>query len=186
MRIISGTMRGTKLFTLEGQNTRPTLDRVKEALFSKINYDLIDSEILDLFSGSGALALESLSRGAKKSVICDNSRDAIKIIKQNIDKTRTNDKAVLLNCDYKQALEKCKNESFKFNIIFLDPPYESNFAEDATKLIINYDLLAKDGTIIIETDNKEKVISNLDTNDIDIKDIKRYGRVYLLFLNRKG
>lgn len=186
MRIISGTNRGTKLFTLEGLNTRPTLDRVKEALFSKINYDLIDSKILDLFSGSGALALEALSRGAKESVICDNSKQAIKIIKQNIEKTRNTDKTIVLNCDYRQALEKLKQENFKFNIIFLDPPYETDFAEDATKIIIKCDLLTEDGTIIIETDNKDKVISNLDTKDVDIKDIKRYGRVYLLFLNRKG
>ena len=84
MRIISGSLRGSKLFTLEGENTRPTLDRVKEALFSKINYDLPDKVILDLFSGSGALALEALSRGAKKAYLCDSSRDAIKIIKQNL------------------------------------------------------------------------------------------------------
>ena len=87
MRIISGTARGTKLYTLEGyETTRPTLDRVKEALFSKINLELYDSTILDLFSGSGALALESLSRGAKCAYACDNSFKAIKIIKQNIRK----------------------------------------------------------------------------------------------------
>ena len=84
MRIISGTMRGTKLFTLEGLNTRPTLDRVKEALFSKINYDLEDATILDLFSGSGALALESLSRGAKISVMCDSSNRILKKQEQKI------------------------------------------------------------------------------------------------------
>lgn len=186
MRIISGTMRGTKLFTLEGLNTRPTLDRVKEALFSKINFELQDAIVLDLFSGSGALALESLSRGAQKSVLCDSSRDAIKIIKQNIEKTRTNDKTVLLNCDYKKALEDLKNEKIKFDIVFLDPPYMTDFAEDAAKIIIENDLLNENGLIILETDNKDKVIKNLDTNLIEIKDMKRYGRVYLLFLNRKG
>lgn len=186
MRIISGNLKGTKLFTLDGNNTRPTLDRVKEALFSKINYDLIDAMVLDLFTGSGALALEALSRGAKKSVLCDNSKEAIKIIKKNIEKTRTNDETILLNCDYKKALEKLKEEKFKFDIVFLDPPYETNFAEDASKIILENDLLTQDGIIVLETDNKEKVISNLDTNLFEIKDIKRYGRVYLLFLNRKG
>ena len=87
MRIIGGTMRGTKLYTLEGLNTRPTLDRVKEALFSKINFELQDAIILDLFSGSGALGLESLSRGAKKAILCDISTKAIDIIKKNIVKT---------------------------------------------------------------------------------------------------
>lgn len=187
MRIISGSMRGTKLYTLEGENTRPTLDRVKEALFSKINMMLEDAKVLDLFSGSGALGLESLSRGAKQAVLCDLSREAIKIIKQNIDKTRTLDNTVLLNCDYKRALENLKNE--QFDIIFLDPPYKTNFAEEAVKIIYNMNLLKEDGLIILETDNKEKVINNLDTQIIEIKDLKKYGRVYLLFLkfiSRKG
>lgn len=186
MRIISGSFRGTKLFTLEGLNTRPTLDRVKEALFSKINFYLEDATVLDLFSGSGALALESLSRGAKQSVLCDSSRDAIKIIKQNIEKTRTNEKTLLLNLDYKKALDELKNRKMKFDIVFLDPPYETDFAEIAAKMIIEFELLNDNGIIILETDNKEKVIKNLDTDLIEVETIKKYGRVYLLFLNRKG
>lgn len=184
MRIISGSLRGSKLFTLEGENTRPTLDRVKEALFSKINYDLPDKVILDLFSGSGALALEALSRGAKKAYLCDSSRDAIKIIKQNIEKTRTNEKTFLLNCDYKKALEKFKEEKIKFDIVFLNPPYKTDFAEQAVKIILQNNLLNEEATIILETDDEEKVINNLDTRIIKIKDIKKYGRVYLLFLNQ--
>lgn len=184
MRIISGTMRGTKLYTLEGINTRPTLDRVKEALFSKIHMDLQDANVLDLFSGSGALGLEALSRGAQKAVLCDSSRDAIKIIKQNIEKTRTNEKTFLLNCDYKKALEKFKEEKIKFDIVFLDPPYKTDFAEQAVKIILQNNLLNEEATIILETDDEEKVINNLDTRIIKIKDIKKYGRVYLLFLNQ--
>ena len=185
MRIISGTMRGTKLYTLEGLNTRPTLDRVKEALFSKINYDLEDAEILDLFSGSGALALESISRGAKLSVLCDESRDAVKIIKQNIEKTKTEDKTIVLNCDYRKALEKLVNDNMKFDFVFLDPPYKTDYAEDAAKQIIEKNLLKENGTIVLETDEKEKVLNNLDTNLLDIKDVKKYGRIFLLFLIRK-
>lgn len=185
MRIISGTMRGTKLFTLEGLNTRPTLDRVKEALFSKIHYDLEAAEVLDLFSGSGALALESISRGAKKSVMCDASKEAIKVIKQNITKTKTEDKTIVLNCDYKKALEKIANDDMKFDFIFLDPPYKTDFAEDAAKQIIEKDLLKENGLIVLETDEKEKVLNNLDMNLLEIKDMKKYGRVFLLFLIRK-
>lgn len=184
MRIISGTLRGSKLFTLEGENTRPTLDRVKEALFSKINYNLFDAKVLDLFSGSGALALESLSRGAEIAYLCDSSRDAIKIIKQNIDKTRMLDKTVLLNCDYKKALLELKEKNLKFNIVFLDPPYKTDFAENAAKEIIKNNLLDNEGIIILETDNKEKVIENLDLDLLKIKDIKKYGRIYLLFLEK--
>ena len=184
MRIISGTMRGTKLFTLEGENTRPTLDRVKEALFSKINYKLQDATVLDLFSGSGALALESLSRGAKKSFLCDQSRDAIKIINQNIEKTKTKDRTLLLNCDYKKALEEFKIKKIKFDVIFLDPPYKLNLINDCLNKIYEYNLLNEDGIIILETDEEKKVIENLDTNLIKIDDIKKYGRVYLLFLSQ--
>lgn len=184
MRIISGTMRGTKLFTLEGLNTRPTLDRVKEALFSKINYDLEDSIVLDLFSGCGALALESISRGAKKAYLCDSSRDAIKIINQNVQKTKTEEKTILLTCDYKKALENFMENNVTFDIVFLDPPYKTDFAEIATKIIIENNMLKENGFIVLETDDKEKVISNLDTNIIKIKDIKKYGRVYLLFLEK--
>lgn len=183
MRIISGIMRGTKLFTLEGLDTRPTLDRVKEALFSKINFNLQGAVVLDLFAGSGALGLESLSRGAQKSYLCDSSNNAIKIINKNIEKTKTLDRIELLNCDYKIALEKFKKENIKFDIVFLDPPYATNFAENAAKYIIESNLLNKDGIIIIETDNKEKVLDDLDKKLL-IEDIKRYGRVYLLFLRK--
>ncbi len=185
MRIISGTMRGTKLYTLEGDNTRPTLDRVKEALFSKINFEIQDATILDLFAGSGALGLESLSRGAEKIFLCDNSRDAIKIINQNIEKTKTKDKISLLNMDYKKALEELKRLEAKLDIVFLDPPYKTEFAEDAAKYIVENQLLNEDGFIVLETDDKDKVLNNLDTNILEIKEIKKYGRVYLLFIYSK-
>lgn len=185
MRIISGTMRGTKLYTLEGDNTRPTLDRVKEALFSKINFEIQDATVLDLFAGSGALGLESLSRGAEKVFLCDNSRDAIKIINQNIEKTKTKDKVSLLNMDYKKALEELKRLDTKLNVVFLDPPYKTDFAEDAAKFIVENELLKEDGFIVLETDDKDKVLNNLDTNILDIKEIKKYGRVYLLFIYSK-
>ena len=185
MRIISGTMRGTKLYTLEGDNTRPTLDRVKEALFSKINFELQDATILDLFAGSGALGLEALSRGAEKVFLCDNSRDAIKIINQNIEKTKTKDKVSLLNMDYKKALEELRIQKIKFDIVFLDPPYKTDFAENATKYIVENKLLKEDGFIVLETDEKERVLKNLDTNILDINEIKKYGRVYLLFIYSK-
>ena len=185
MRIISGTLRGTKLYTLEGENTRPTLDRVKEALFSKINYRLEDATILDLFSGSGALALESLSRGAKEAYMCDSSRDAIKIINQNIEKTRTKDRICLFTCDYKKAIEELKSKNVKLDVVFLDPPYHTNFAEDAASRIVENNLLNEDGLIVLETDDDKKVMKNLDTKLFEINDIKRYGRVYLLFLSQK-
>ena len=186
MRIISGLMRGTKLFTLEGENTRPTLDRVKEALFSKIEFELEDSIVLDLFSGSGALALESISRGAKKAVLCDSSFEAVKVIKQNIEKTRTQEQTEVLKMNYVQALEMLKERKDKFDIVFLDPPYATDYAVDATKYLVENNMINDDSLIIIETDNKENVINKIESNLTDIIDIKKYGRVYLIFLKRKG
>ena len=175
-------MKGTKLFTLDGLNTRPTLDRVKEPLFSIINFKLENATVLDLFSGSGALGLESISRGAKKAYLCDNSRDAIGIIKQNVQKTRVEDSVEILNSNYEKILEEFNIRKIKFDIIFLDPPYKTNFAEKATQIIIDNELLNEDGIIIIETDLKEKVIENIRRMNITMYDERKYGRVSLLFL----
>ena len=100
MRIISGKARGTKLYTLNGIETRPTLDRVKESLFNIIQNEVLDSVFLDLFAGSGAIGLEAASRGAKKVYMCDSSKNAIQIIKRNIEKTHLEDKIELLNTNY--------------------------------------------------------------------------------------
>lgn len=182
MRIIAGRMRGTKLFTLDGLNTRPTLDRVKEPLFSIINFKLEDAVVLDLFSGSGALGLESVSRGAEKAYLCDNSKDAIHIIKQNVEKTKVIDKVEINFKNYEKALEDFATRNIKFDIVFLDPPYKTDFAEKATDIIIKRNLLNEDGIIIIETDTKEKVVQNIKNIDVNIYDERKYGRVSLLFL----
>lgn len=186
MRIISGSARGTKLVTLSGENTRPTLDRVKEPLFSIIQNNISESIVLDLFSGSGALGLETLSRGAKVAVFCDNNVEAIEIINKNIEKTRMKDKAIVIKSDYTKCLETLKNKNMKFDLIFLDPPYKTNFADTALKRILELDLLSKDGIIILETDDEEKEVKNIQTIDINIDDIRKYGRVKLMFLSRKG
>lgn len=185
MRVISGTARGKKLSSLEGLETRPTLDRVKEALFNIIQFDIRDANILDLFSGSGALAIEALSRGASSAILCDRSTNAIRIINKNLEDTRLKDKAEVINKDYLQALSKLKNESEKFDIIFLDPPYKSNYIEKSIESILKYDLLAKDGVIIAETDD-ENIIEKIKKNkDIEIYDVRKYGIVHIIFI-RKG
>ena len=186
MRIISGTARGTKLVTLSGEKTRPTLDRVKEPLFSIIQNQIPDACVLDLFSGSGALGLEALSRGAKVAVLCDNNIEAIRIISQNIEKTKMKDKAILIKDNYTKCLQTLKNQDVKFDLIFLDPPYRTNFAVDALDKILKLDLLQENGLIIIETDDEDKEIKDIELIDININDIRKYGRVKLMFLSRKG
>lgn len=184
MRIISGRARGTKLYTLEGNNTRPTLDRVKEPLFSIIQNEIKDSIVLDLFSGSGALALEAISRGAKKAILCDNSPKAIEIIKKNIKKTHFEEKTEVLCMDYKKCLNKIKE---KINIVFLDPPYENNVAVKSLEIIINNNLLLENGLIVVETDDEKRELEQIKKiKNINVCDLRTYGRVKLIFLNREG
>ena len=183
MRIIGGKHRGTKLYTLEGENTRPTLDRVKEPLFSILNFDIPNAVILDLFAGSGALGLESISRGARKVYLCDKSSQAIHIIKKNVEKLKSNADITIINKDYLKALESL-NE--KIDIVFLDPPYMTDFAEKACEKIIQNDLLSEDGIIVIETDRKDELVKNITKSDMfDIFDERKYGRAELLFLRKK-
>lgn len=185
MRVISGTARGKKLSSLEGLETRPTLDRVKEALFNIIQFDLKDAKILDLFSGSGALAIESLSRGAIKAVLCDNSRKAIRIINQNLKDTRLEEKAKVINKDYLTVIKQMHNESKKFDIIFLDPPYKTNYAINSIEQILEYNILNDDGIIIVETDDENKIEEIKKNNNIEVYDIRKYGIVFIIFI-RKG
>lgn len=184
MRIISGVARGTKLYTLEGENTRPTLDRVKEPLFSIIQHEIKDAVVLDLFSGSGALALETLSRGAKKAVLCDKSRNAIDIIKKNIEKTHFQDKTEILCADYKKCLDVI-NE--KFDLIFIDPPYKLDVAVKAVGKILEKQLLSENGLIIIETDEENRELQEINElkHNLKIIDLRTYGRVKLIFLKEE-
>ena len=185
MRIISGSARGTKLFTLDGENTRPTLDRVKEPLFSIINFDLTDSVVLDLFAGSGALGLEALSRGAKEAVFCDKNLDAIKVIKKNINKTRFDEKSVVIKNDFESALKYLANDGYKFDIIFLDPPYNTNYIFRSLSLIIDNMIIQKETLIIAETDDPERIQNEINNLDIEILDKRKYGRAYLIFIKIK-
>ena len=185
MRVISGTARGKKLYSIEGKETRPTLDRVKESLFNIIQYEISDAVILDLFGGSGALGIEALSRGAKQVVFGDASKTAIDAINYNLKSTKFEDKAIVIYKDYIEVLKKVKDKNIKFDIIFLDPPYKSNFIVNSIKKILKLDLLAKDGIIISETDDIEKIKEIEELKNIVIYDKRKYGIAYLVFI-RKG
>lgn len=184
MRIISGSAKGIKLETLEGLDTRPTLDRVKEALFSIIQNDIYEAKVLDLFSGSGALGLEALSRGSKTAYLCDCSRKAIEIIRQNIKKTHFEEQAIVINKDYKKSLEELKDK--KFDLIFLDPPYKTNYGIEAIRYITQNDMLTKSGIIVFETDKKEEEYLTELEKYADIRGLRKYGRVTLVILKHKS
>lgn len=179
MRVISGTARGTKLKTLDADTTRPTLDRVKESIFNIINKYIKDSFILDLFSGSGSLAIEALSRNAKQAVICENNKLAVQIIKDNLIKTKLLDKCTIIYDDYINCLEKIRTQNNTFDIIFLDPPYGKEMGVKAIKKIAELNLLKIDGIIVLETDKNEIVPNQIDI--YNIYDERIYGKAKISF-----
>ena len=147
MRVISGKARGVQLKTPEGMLTRPTIDRVKEALFSIIQFDIPASKVLDLFGGTGQLGIEALSRGAKSAVFVDQREDACRLIRENLKRTRLEQDAKVVRSDYLDYLKRCKD---RFDIIFLDPPYAEVFLENALKKITEIDILQSGGIIVTE------------------------------------
>lgn len=147
MRVISGKARGIALKTPDGMATRPTADRVKEALFSIIQFDIPGAKVLDLFGGTGQLGIEALSRGAKSAVFVDEREDACKLIRENLKRTHLESDARVVRSDYLQFLKNCKDS---FDIILLDPPYAEVFLENSLKMITEIDILQSGGIIVTE------------------------------------
>jgi 16S rRNA (guanine966-N2)-methyltransferase len=184
MRIITGSARGTKLVTLEGEATRPTAERVKEAVFSMIQFDLADSWVLDLFAGSGQLGLEALSRGAEKAHFIDNSKDATNIIKQNAQKTHLYNRCRILTIDWAEFLRTSKG-LYKYDFVFLDPPYSSGLVREALKLLPECDVL-NDGARIIIEDEVEDIFGDDElASRYNVEKSNRYGRVHIKVLTLK-
>lgn len=130
--------------------------------------------------------IEALSRGAKKAYFCEKSPQAAKMIDQNLEKTHFQEKAIVINSNYQKCLQNCQKEGIQFDLIYLDPPYQENLAIDSVKTILLCNLLTEEGTIIIETDDKNRELLELKEVNITVKDVRKYGRVNLIFLNRKG
>lgn len=184
MRIIGGLARGTKLYTLEGLDTRPTLDRVRESLFNILQNDIKDAVVLDLFAGSGAIGLESISRGAQKAVLCDKNKKAIEIINKNVEKLRMENKVKIAFTDYENFL-KTSNE--KFDFIYIDPPYKTKLISNSIQIINDKNLLSENGIIVAETDEVERVKNEIEELkvSINIYDIRKYGRARLIFMRKE-
>ena len=147
MRVITGKARGVALKTPDGLLTRPTSDRVKEALFSIIQFDIPGARGLDLFGGTGQLGIEALSRGATRAVFVDEREDACRLIKENLRRTRLEQDAQVVRSDYLSYLDRCGE---RFDIIFLDPPYAEVFLENSIKRITEIDILQSGGIIVAE------------------------------------
>ena len=147
MRVITGKARGVVLKTPDGLKTRPTADRVKEALFSIIQFDIPNARVLDLFGGTGQLGIEALSRDAKSAVFIDEQEEACRLIRENLKRTKLESYAKVIRSDYATFLKNCHET---FDIILLDPPYKEKFLENALKLITEIDILQSGGIIVTE------------------------------------
>ena len=147
MRVITGKARGVVLKTPDGMATRPTTDRVKEAMFSIIQFEIPTARVLDLFGGTGQLGIEALSREAKSAVFVDEREDACRLIRENLRRTKLESFGRVVRSDYMAYLKSCRE---KFDIIFLDPPYAEVFLENSLKMITEIDILQSGGIIVTE------------------------------------
>lgn len=174
-RIISGQARGLKLDTLQGEITRPTADRVKEALFNMIATDLPGCYFADVFAGSGSMGCEALSRGAEKVFFIEEAPACMKVVCRNVEKVRLQEKAVFCQESALKALPKLPKQ----DIIFMDPPYHKNLGVLGLEIIAKYAILKNDGLIILEHDWDEEIPDKV--GDLACCDTRKYGRSMLRF-----
>ena len=182
MRVISGSARRLELISPKGLNVRPTTDRTKETLFNIINTNIHGSVFLDLFSGSGAIGIEALSRGAKEAYFIENDKESIACITHNLKHTKLIEKSHIMKYDYDMGLLELGKKSIKFDIIFMDPPYNNGYEEKAIEKILEYELIDSNSIIICEsaTDTDFRFVNNFANLDI-IKE-KKYKTSKFSFL----
>ena len=179
LRVISGKYKGKIIKGYDIEGTRPTMDRVKESVFSTIQNYIPDSVVLDLFSGSGNLGIEAISNGSKTCYFVDNNKIAVNTIKDN---TKTiNEEYHILNLDYKDALNKFDRDNIKFDLIFLDPPYRFNYIDSIIEFALEKGLLNKDGLIVCEIENDINTLYD----DLDLYREKKYGNKKVIIFKKK-
>ena len=182
LRVISGSAKGLKLQTLEGMNTRPTTDRVKENLFNIIAPYIPGSNVLDLFAGTGSLGIEALSRGANSAVFCDQHEQSADIINRNLQHTKLTDKSEVFLGEAQLILKKLSQLSKKFDIIFLDPPYKKEIVPDILQSLEKYGVLDEKVLISVETDIEDQLPTETGTLCVSREQI--YGKTKLTFYKK--
>lgn len=180
MRVIAGKARRIQLTTVEGMSTRPTTDRIKETLFNMINQELYDCNFLDLFAGSGAIGIEALSRGARSATFVENNPNAIRCIRDNLFKTKL-ESANILEVDVISGLNMLEKQGKKFDIIFMDPPYNHLIEQQVLERLNQSSLLHEDTMIIVEAslDTSYTYIENLNYTITKVKKYKTNMHIYL-------
>lgn len=173
MRVIAGIAKGRPLKSVSGKCTRPTTDKVKEALFSMIQNYLTEGTVLDLFAGTGGLGIEALSRGLSKAIFVDQNKDSIRVVKENIKNCDFEDRSETYINDAKRALKVLAKREYKFDLIFLDPPYNLENYLDLITLIIDNELINDRGIIVIEHDVNYILKDNI--NHLSVMKQAKYG-----------
>lgn len=179
MKVISGTLKGRKIDGYNLDGTRPTMDRVKESLFAMIQNYIGESICLDLFAGSGNLGIEAISEGATFVYFNDNNKKAVEVIKKNTKNFNILEKSEILNMSHKKALNELTGK--KIDIIFLDPPYKTNYIEESIKLIDSNNLLSDNGIIVCESSDLNKIIY---TDNFQVLKEKKYGDKWVVILEK--
>ena len=164
MRVVAGSAKSLKLKTIDGMETRPTQDRIKETLFNMIQYDIPGCMFLDLFSGSGGIGIEALSRGAKGAYFVEKAKPALKCIRENLKYTKLENKAQVMAMDVNSAIRKLETMNETFDYIFMDPPYKKGFEDEVLSLLDTSSICTEDTVVIVE--------SSRDTNVADLDQLK--------------
>lgn len=183
MRVISGSLKGRSIKGFDIEGTRPTMDRVKESVFASIQDYVRDSVVLDLFAGSGNLGIEAISNGAKYCYFVDNNKKCIKCINDNLSDFKISSKANVLFSDYSRALKSFRDNNIKFDIIFIDPPYNYENINDIVEIISNYNILNDGGILVLEFRYDNIVV---DDSVYILRKAKKYGDKFVyIYLNFK-
>ncbi len=188
MRIITGSAKGKKLLSLEGDATRPTSERIKEAVFSSIQFDVEGRRVLDLFAGSGQMGLEALSRGAQKATFIDLSREAMEIVKQNCRNTGFFDVSHFLVSDWRNYIRKASGRE-QFDLVFVDPPYAMECCADAAAYLAKTELIIPGAIVVLESGEEEISMDDPRLSGYRVIKSTHYGKktfVNILFYEGKG
>ena len=183
MRVIAGTARSIKLKTIEGAGTRPTTDRTKETLFNVLHSELPGAAFLDLFSGSGAIGTEALSRGARQACLVEQNRQAVQCIRENLAKTRLEEGAMVMECDVMTALIRLEGKSDPFDIVFMDPPYDHSLEKQVLSYLSDSELITEDTTIVVEASLETEFVDAVQMG-FEVYKVKQYKTNQHVFLCR--
>lgn len=183
MRIIAGEARRRSIMAPKGNDTRPTQDYVRESLFNILMHDVPDAVVLDLFAGSGALALESISRGAQEATLVDMAAEAIRCIQQNVESLHFSERATVLHCDWQAAIPRLARSGKRFSLVFLDPPYRMENVGEVCTALADADVLAPDALMVVE--HRKHHAPTLDMRFLK-QDARLYGDTQIQFYRYQG